>query len=345
VVKLASFVAVCAPGHSRLSATGTVGNRSDRAARYQRDDGHVQYAFHFVDSGAGWRPYDRRFFRAVLQLPRRPHILIRRGNVTHWDFGKTTEQIVLNARAVLEAANSSISIEDYLEMIRTTKPYVMLVRGMTATEAAETTRRLDVADDFVGVVGLRFDDPLHWAVYGSGLLHSYRLIGDELRLQHHPEDEDQDTKDVAARDYWRRSGLFSEVTWENIGIRATIFDTFDTAEHASVVAETETLLEDLLDSVAAEVMLRATDLDPHLVEALHAALNGLRRARTSEQLAQCALSCRRFMERLADRMFRPLCRALAANSGQPSGETACGRTRRTLSEPPQPRRWTPPWRT
>lgn len=267
----------------------------------------VRYAFHFVDDGEGWNRYDESFLRALLELPGRRHFLVRRGNVVHWDFGKGGEQIRGNAAAVFESASSTMSLDEYLNLITTAKPYVLLVQGMTADQVARMSRRLQGRDEYVGALGLQFDVPLHWAVYGSGLLNAYRLIGDELRLQHGGMDVlDEDVRDHAAMRKWKQSHLFSLVTWENVGLRSTIFDTFDSPNHEAIVGETEGMLADLMESVANEVLLRAIDLDPRLVETLHAALHGLMTARTSEQLAQAALSCRRFMERLADRVFPPV---------------------------------------
>lgn len=262
----------------------------------------VRYAFHFVDSGHGWREYDKALFRALLQLGSRCHVLVRCGNVSN--LGTTKEQIIRNAKAMVDSTSSTISYSEYLNLFTATTPYVLLIQGMTRHQAFETMSKLSRVEDFRGVLQLDFRENLHLAVYGYCLIHRYRVVGDELRIQHTALDiVADDERDHTMFEYWREQHLFTRVSWENVGIRTTLLDSFDSPEHESIVAETESLLGNLLEGVSNEVMLRAIDLDPRLVEALHAALNQLHRAQTSEQLAQCALSCRRFLERLADRLY------------------------------------------
>jgi hypothetical protein len=105
--------------------------------------------------------------------------------------------------------------------------------------------------------------------------------------------------------YWLQSGLFERVDWEDLGPRHTILDEFDTLAAAQRRAKATSLAGELVDEICDEVFERCFDLDPKLVDALHAALESLRFSTTPEELAQAALSCRRFLERFADRVFPP----------------------------------------
>lgn len=264
----------------------------------------MRYAYHFSDSGNGWFEYDTMLFRALLQSRSRYHVLVFRGNIGRDAFGKSDDRVIHNVHHIVNTSLSSFTPSQYLELFAHTSVYILLVQGMTHSQADAIRDQLSSRNSFLGMLGLSFNDRLHRAVYGSRFSPSYRVIGDELRLRHDALavalDDERDHSQI---DRWRKTALFKRVLWENIGVRTTILDEFDSPEHDAIVGETENLLSDLLEGVAMEVMLRTIDLDPRLVEALHAALYSLQTARTSEQLAQSALSCRRFLERLADRLF------------------------------------------
>ena len=264
----------------------------------------MRFAFHFRDQGDGWYKYDESLFRSLLQQSFRCHVLIQRGTI-----------VLHNEDALSGICDSSDSFTDgigltrlsrneYVNMFGTSIPYVQVVHGLTNSQALRIAQAISTSDDYLGMIPVRFNSNLYNFVYRARLMSSYRVIGNELRLQHTAFDVvDEDLRDVGMLDYWTKSKIFNQVVWENVGVRSSILDSFDSLDHDSIVGETEILLEDLLEIVSNEVMIRTIDLDPRLVEALHASLDGLYRARTSEQLSQCALSCRRFLERLADRLF------------------------------------------
>src|SRR5439155_8302569 len=105
--------------------------------------------------------------------------------------------------------------------------------------------------------------------------------------------------------YWSQSEIFARVILEDAGVRDTILDDFTSFEVASASAELADLLGTHLDSLLQQLLLRVHDLAPRLTLSLHAAVRNLSEARTSEQLAQVAVSCRRTLERLANAVCPP----------------------------------------
>ena len=95
------------------------------------------------------------------------------------------------------------------------------------------------------------------------------------------------------------------MAWEDIGLHYTIFDSYQSFEHAARLADLQTYLSEHLARVADEILLRAATLDPRLNDVLHAALSGFERIQTREEIAQVALSCRRFLQGLADALYPP----------------------------------------
>ncbi len=270
------------------------------------NSGHLRHAFHFVDRGDGWDGLDRPLLAALVDLHPRRNFVVSHGNVVHWDFGKSGPEILNNALRILTESSGTIDPEPYVDLITTKRPYVQLVQGLSRRQAGQVHRTLTAHPDYVGFLELHFDNSLQWVVYGTGLPDAYRLVGSELRIRWRSIDgEEAELVTNQRLDEWGRSGLFGAVALEDLGLRSTIFDAFESPEHAALEARTHEMLSDLLAGVANEVLLRAIDLDPRLVEGLHAVLQSLSTAKSSEELAQAALSCRRFLERFADRVFPP----------------------------------------
>lgn len=114
-----------------------------------------------------------------------------------------------------------------------------------------------------------------------------------------------DERDHVQLQHWRESRIFRTVTWENTGVKDSIFDPWYGADHARTMGELEELLIAQVNEIPNEMLLRAAALDPRLIESLHAVLRGYAQHRNTEDLAVVAYSCRRFMERLADALFSP----------------------------------------
>jgi hypothetical protein len=111
---------------------------------------------------------------------------------------------------------------------------------------------------------------------------------------------------------------FKSVVWEDIGLRHTVFDSYESPDHARRVAELGTYLSEYFTRVADELLLRAAALNPQLNEALYAALRTFERTETVEDCAQVAVSCRRFLEGLADALYAPRKTTKGRNVGAPA---------------------------
>src|SRR5205823_9703737 len=117
------------------------------------------------------------------------------------------------------------------------------------------------------------------------------------------EREGADTKDLGRAGDLERQGY--HVAWEDIGVRWTVFDAYQSYEHAARLADLETYLSEHLARVADEILLRVASLDPRLRDELYAALRTFDRIQTPADVSQVALSCRRIIERLADALYPP----------------------------------------
>ena len=97
---------------------------------------------------------------------------------------------------------------------------------------------------------------------------------------------------------------FAHVELEDIGLRGTIVDEFDSLDHFARLESLRTHLKSSLQGDAAdELLLRLEDLHPSLAATLGTSAQNCARATSAEDFAQAGLSCRRYLSQLADELF------------------------------------------
>jgi hypothetical protein len=149
-------------------------------------------------------------------------------------------------------------------------------------------------------------DRVHWVLYRTRLPLRFRYENHSVRA-YYREFEADAGGDVQDHGWFAQLKTlpFASVTWEDSGLRQTIFDPYDVHERAQRVAELEQLLSGHLANLANEVLLRTELVDPRLKDTLHAGFKTFERIQTPEDIAQVAISCRRFIQGLADALYAP----------------------------------------
>ena len=182
---------------------------------------------------------------------------------------------------------------------------VFLLAGVPTSKVATVMDALPTAVD--GLFGLTAIGPDERRV----LLHlehtlpaRYRLIGNTVRVLH---DFDALEADPAELDYQvsRLSGLgcFDRVELENLGLQDTVFDDINFGDGFARRVDLARWLPDPWESEAVCTWL--VSVNPELNNTLFSAVERLVSAETTEQVAQAALSCRRYLEQLASALFPP----------------------------------------
>lgn len=188
----------------------------------------------------------------------------------------------------------------------------IVVDGISSkdAEAIDDRWHTERMDGYLGAFQLLRGFDYHEALYLMSLparYHIHRTTLDFLispGAEHGDEDYDETKFDTLA-DVLPSHGI-QTVRLRSTGATGTIFDPYETnPEFARTVGRVERLLSSYTDGIIAEITLRARESDPRLLEVLHAALDALERDEGREFLAQSALSCRRFLERLADAVYPP----------------------------------------
>lgn len=191
---------------------------------------------------------------------------------------------------------------DFSELMLTHRIYVLVFEGIGNKICDVLHTTLEDNEAYLGALQVHEANPIHWVVYGAYLVPSYRLLGKELRLFYSM--GKKGTRDERMAEHWRKLP-FSSVTFEDLGVRHTIFDTYDSYEHACRVADLSETLVDHLNGVADYVLLRLSDIAPQLTDVLYSAFQRLEHLETSEDLAQASLTCRRILKYLADVVYPP----------------------------------------
>jgi len=96
------------------------------------------------------------------------------------------------------------------------------------------------------------------------------------------------------------------VTFEDTGARYTIFDQYQSFAHSARLATLEGYLSEHLARIADEILLRLDASDPRLKDTLYSAFRVFERIETTDEIAQVAVSCRRFIAGLADILYPPV---------------------------------------
>lgn len=181
----------------------------------------------------------------------------------------------------------------------------MVFENMPRALAAELHQALIAHKGYLGATSIHLEFGPHLGLYRRSLILQYRLHGTRLRSVYSMGDEDGcDNYELEAM---RRLG-YSDVGFEDSGASRTILDDFDTPRHFERVAAFRNLLLGTLaggEDEAYQLTMMLEDLSPKLFNALGAAAERLGNADNEEDVAQVALSGRRYMEQLADALFPP----------------------------------------
>jgi hypothetical protein len=271
---------------------------------------HLALHFDPRDAGMVYGPdLEAAAFRSLLRIPSpRLHVRIRHGSLLTHELPKMSpEQLGAVLMDGEQPSWTGIDVASLKSMLATTHPWVLAVEGLTGADAKLVSLGLRRdCEFFIGALVINLANPVHWALYEAYLPLAYRVLGRELRLLHTSfQVAAGDERDHVWADEWRASGLFESVQWEDIGLRDSILDELHTYDHVRHRVELEELLSGHLAVLAADALLRCASLDPALSEKLYAAFKSFEFHDSSEQLAQVALSCRRFLEKLADVLYPP----------------------------------------
>ncbi|MGW3718424.1 hypothetical protein ACWD8L_15025 [Streptomyces sp. NPDC005133] len=249
-----------------------------------------------------------RSFVASTPLHRR-HARFSFGTIPFRDLSQRAGAIEAAVEAILGenwAVWSTFTGPDLCESVSQLDIAGMVVDSIAPADARAMHVLLKPCGGYLGAIQIVSVLPSHWLAFEAPIPCTLRVFQNELFVLYRGfELEVSDERDHSVISDWRDSGIFDSVEWEDSGVRETIFDPYLTREHSRRVGELEHLLTGQLASTVSEVLIRCSDIDPNLTTRLHGALKAFEEHDSVEQLAHVSLSCRRFIETLADALYPP----------------------------------------
>lgn len=238
----------------------------------------------------------------VLQKANR-HMRVSVGDLLLMDTLRrgTSPEDILNT--LLSTGFHRLKTEEISSLLNKATIYVWLVQNITETVASELGDALWKDETFLGFHQVDFTHPPHFRFYYRSLPEQLRIHGKRASILEPFESERDETQAAELR-----SLGFTEVTFDNVGIRGTIFDKYDTIEHYRRRASFEEAISVDLPGGRDEASNLCSFLDeihPKLFEVLASAIRAIENAETVEDVAQAALSGRRFLSTVADILFPP----------------------------------------
>jgi hypothetical protein len=160
---------------------------------------------------------------------------------------------------------------------------------------------------YLGAFQLLHGDVYHEVLYLMNLPAVYYIYADTLTLLVSPDAEQDGDYDTELMNELARilpSNGISTVRVQSYGVTGSVFDPYEAnAKFAQTIGRVERVLSSYTEGIITEITLRARESDPRLLEVLDAALQLFKREEGRESMSQIALSCRRFLERLADVVY------------------------------------------
>lgn len=281
---------------------------------FRRDTGeNLRTAFYFNEDVA---------FRPSLMAPhvavataiinvvpgRLRHVHVRAGTLPWSRIASSRESLIAVVESLLGIETptwSTMSPSELFEGLGTTSVVAYLTQGISAKESRSIHDALTSTGGYMGAIEAKSNTDISWILYGH-LPVLYRIVGSELRIPYRKyELEVEDNRDHGFFQEWQQSGLFSTVIWEDTGAQGTIFDPYDSVDHARLTGEVEELVGAQFSNVVDEILMRIAQLDPRLFALMHGALKSFEQFDTADSLAHVSVSCRRLIERLADALYPP----------------------------------------
>lgn len=155
---------------------------------------------------------------------------------------------------------------------------------------------------YVGGIELDYTNPAHLVCYRNSLPEFFRLGGG--RASFFFSMGNKDSVDEAIMQEFKEAGL--DIHSEDIGMRQTIFDNYDGADHQNrleAVRKRIAASGKFDDDDASIFVASLEELNPRLFDVLHSAFRNLDQAETSEDFALIATAGRRFLTALANYLF------------------------------------------
>ena len=162
-----------------------------------------------------------------------------------------------------------------------------------------------LSTSYLGAMDVEFSNEFHLQFFRNSLIEAYRIKGNNCSIFYSMYDNDED-KDTYIESTFKEFGFI--VSYEDQGARRTIFDKYNDIKHFQRISRFKNYfinLPNLNETLVDDLIHNLEELHPELFDIFAAATKALQDADTKEDIAQAALSGRRFLEHFANYIFPP----------------------------------------
>ncbi len=225
-------------------------------------------------------------------------------NITRTSYQVSEEKYIdlIDSWMFSEENNWKKFNEAKLEESLSKNTFVVCFESIDLKNAEYLFENLKNYDPFIGAMEINDSNKTHWMLYGQSLIPYTRIINRKLHMFH--DSMTSDDLDTEMQKEFLALG-FESVEFEDLKLKYTIFDVFNSYEHARRIAEWKKGFGSSLAYIADNVVSELIDSAPDLGNKLWSALNTFDSAETNEQFAQVVTSCRRIFEYVTDCIFPP----------------------------------------
>lgn len=189
--------------------------------------------------------------------------------------------------------------------LRSSAIFAWVISNIDRVNATRLHASLSAESTYLGLLAVDLSVSAQLVMYRLQLAQVLRIEGRSCNLFWRA--FDSDSKDFGMFEDLKSAG-FTNVEWEDIGARGTIFDDYDTPDHFSRIEALRLVLSQTLErgtDDADDLLLVLEDLNPRLAATLGTAAGSFLQGRSEEDFAQVGLSARRYCSQLADSLFPP----------------------------------------
>lgn len=260
---------------------------------------------HPMYSGYYGHPIHKRVFQSEILQNSKRHMKVSVGDVLIYTLTRSKEDYdFLTNKTYFFSGWSSLLVGKLKKTFVNETVYSLVFENMTNEIAINLHDELISDDSYLGCLEVDFSYGPHLRFFRNAMVSKYRIEGRTCRI-FYSMGEEEGERDVSEIDDMLEFG-FTDVDWEDLGAHKTIFDDFDTLGHFERVATFKKIADaSMPKDDTSELIMILEDLNPKLFDSLGAAAQALSRSKTSEDVAQAALSGRRYLEQLADVLFPP----------------------------------------
>lgn len=186
--------------------------------------------------------------------------------------------------------------------------YCVYIKNILETTALLLHEQLLSYEPYLGSMDIDLNNRLHAHFFDFSLIPSYRIFNKVCSIFYSMnefdeiggEDEFKSVKEIFEKNKFN-------VVFEDLGASGTIFDNYyANYEHLSRIQNFKDIflkLPNITDDILDNIIISLEELHPKLFNSFASMAKTFDRIETEEDIAQCSISGRRFLEQLADYIF------------------------------------------